>query len=129
MCFTSESQRNKNGREDKEKETKEYTVQNIQIQVKHKRNPKLTHANYQDLKIMVRFYFRIWLHLVELQVIAFWGGPYRFTWFGAFFNTIGPSLTKVVYAYFDGSSSEIQIFELPVMLEVAPAPVSNMTKL
>ena len=53
---------------------------------------------------MVRFYFRIWLHLVELQVIAFWGGPYRFTWFGAFFNTIGPSLTKVVYAYFDGSS-------------------------
>ena len=41
---------------------------------------------------------------IWLQVIAFWGGPYRFTWFGAFFNTSGPSLTKVVYAYFDGSS-------------------------
>ena len=35
MCFTSEFQRNHNGRENREKETKEYTIQNIQIQVKH----------------------------------------------------------------------------------------------
>ena len=35
MCFTSEFQRNNNGRENKEKETKEYTLQNIHIQVKH----------------------------------------------------------------------------------------------
>ena len=35
ICFTSEFQRNNNGRENKEKKTKEYTVQNIQIQVKH----------------------------------------------------------------------------------------------
>ena len=34
MRFTSEFQRNKTGRENKEKETKEYTIQNNQIQVK-----------------------------------------------------------------------------------------------
>ena len=35
ICFTPEFQRNINGRENKEKETKKYTFQNIQIQVKH----------------------------------------------------------------------------------------------
>ena len=35
MCFTSEFQRNNNGRENKQKETKEHTMQNNQIQVKH----------------------------------------------------------------------------------------------
>ena len=35
ICFTSEFQRNSNGRENREKETKEHTIQNIQIQVKH----------------------------------------------------------------------------------------------
>ena len=94
MCFTPESQRNKIGREDKEKETKEYTVQNIQIQVKHKWNPKLTHANYQDLNIMVRFYFRIWLHLVELQVIAFWGGPIALRGLVHFSIQLDPPLLK-----------------------------------
>ena len=36
---------------------------------------------------------------------SFWGA-YRFTWFGALFNTTGASLAKVVYAYFDRISYE-----------------------
>ena len=34
MCRTSEFQRKNNGRENKEKETKEYTIQTLQMQVK-----------------------------------------------------------------------------------------------
>ena len=46
------------------------------------------------------------LHALSYMVTSyrFFGGPYRFTWFGGFFTTIEPSLTKVVYAYFDRSS-------------------------
>ena len=47
ICFTSEFQRNNNGRENKEKETKEYTIHIFSNTSKaHKRNPKLIYANY-----------------------------------------------------------------------------------
>ena len=36
----------------------------------------------------------------------FFLGAYRFTWFGALFNTTGLSLAKVLYAYFDRISYE-----------------------
>ena len=36
----------------------------------------------------------------------FFLGAYRFTWFGALFNATGPSLAKVIYAYFDRISKE-----------------------
>ena len=39
--------------------------------------------------------------LIWLQVIAFCGGPIALHGLVHFLNTIGPSLTKVVYAYFD----------------------------
>ena len=39
------------------------------------------------------------------KFFVFWGGTI-FAWFDAFFNTFGPSLTKVVYACFDGSSHQ-----------------------
>ena len=47
-----------------------------------------------------------WLH-VGYRLFFVGGGAYRFTWFGAVFNTTGPSLTKVVYAYFDRISHDI----------------------
>ena len=43
--------------------------------------------------------------LIWLQVFRFLGGTI-FAWFDAFFNTFGPSLTKIVYACFDGSSHQ-----------------------
>ena len=51
------------------------------------------------------------MHSHMVTSYRFFGGPYRFTWFGAFFNTIGPSLTKVVYAYFDRSSYIYRMYD------------------
>ena len=173
MRFTSEFQRNNHGRENREKETKEYTIQNIQIQVKHIngkqsssmpiakilkswfnsnsefgciwlslvlllwdfwwkniclqqatfQSPRTTHGMttaknvgtagwifFTNLHVTWRhttifvWFTPSFMHSHMVTSYRFLGGPYRFTWFGAFFNTIGPSLTKVVYAYFDGSS-------------------------
>ena len=39
------------------------------------------------------------------KFFVFLGGTI-FAWFDAFFNTFGPSLTKIVYACFDGSSHQ-----------------------
>ena len=44
-------------------------------------------------------------HALSYKFFVFWGGTI-FVWFDAFFNTFGPSLTKVVYARFDGSSHQ-----------------------
>ena len=51
----------------------------------------------------VKAYDNICLVYTKLHALSygnklslFFGGPYRFTWFGAFFNTIGPSFAQVV---------------------------------
>ena len=44
-------------------------------------------------------------HALSYKFFVFLGGTI-FVWFDAFFNTFGPSLTKVVYARFDGSSHQ-----------------------
>ena len=55
MCFTSESQRNNNGRENKEKGNKGiHSSKYSNTSEAHKRNAKLTYAIYQDFKIMVQ---------------------------------------------------------------------------
>ena len=42
--------------------------------------------------------------LIWLQVIAFWELPIALRGLVYFLNTTGPSLTQIVYAYFDRSS-------------------------
>ena len=56
------------------------------------------HVTWRHTTVFVWF-TPSFMHSHMVTSYRFLGGPYRFTWFGAFFNTIGPSLTKVVYAY------------------------------